>query len=173
LIGAWMLAQVRAGRLAAQKVPAFIGLALDSKTLKGSWPEINTSTGKVRLFSALVHSAAVTVAQRKIPSDTSEVTQMLPLLDTISQAAGIGKSGEDENAEHSPDLGGAVITADALHVHRDNIEGALDRGAEYVLTVKKNQPKLRTQLEKLFTDADSAGDFPPWPHHLRPGARSL
>jgi hypothetical protein len=168
LIGAWMLRQVHAGRLAAQKVPAFVGLALDGKTLKGSWPEINTGAGKTRLFSALVHGEAVTVAQRRIPSDTSEVTQVLPLLDTIGHAARSGDDdgGDSGNVEHPPDLNGAVITADALHVHRDNIEGVLDRGAEYVLTVKNNQRKLRSQLEELFTGADSAGDFSPSSHHL-------
>jgi hypothetical protein len=170
LIGAWMLAQVQAGRLAAEKVPAFIGLALDGKTLKGSWPEINTSTGKVRLLSALVHSEGVVVAQREIPSTTSEVTQMLPLLDTLADAMGPGRDRSDTDP---PDLAAAVITADAVHVHRDNIEGVLDRGAEYVLTVKNNQPKLRTQIEQLFTSADGAGDFPPSPHHLRPGPRPL
>jgi urease gamma subunit len=171
LIGDWMLRQVRAGRLAAEKVPAFIGLALDGKTLKGSWPEINTGTGKTRLFSALVHGEGVIVAQREIPSDTGEVTQVLPLLDTLGEAAGSG--GGRESVDHPPDLGGAVITADALHVHRDNIEGVLDRGGEYVLTVKNNQPTLRAQIEKLFTDAEDAGDFPPSPRHLRPGPRPL
>ena len=41
LICGWLSQQVHAGRLAAEQVPAFIGLALDGKTLKGSWPEIN------------------------------------------------------------------------------------------------------------------------------------
>ena len=162
-----MLAQVHAGRLAAEKTPAFIGFALDGKTLKGSWPQINTCTGKVRLFSALVHGEGVIVAQRKIPSSTGEVTQMLPLLDTIGQAARTGDDDDDsENAGRLPDLNGAVITADALHVHRDNIEGTLRRGGEYVLTVKNNQPKLRAQLEELFAGAEGSGDFSPSPRHL-------
>ena len=123
------------------------------------------------MFSALVHGEGVIVAQREIPSDIGEVTQVLPLLDILGEAAGSG--GGRESVDHPPDLGGAVITADALHVHRDNIEGVLDRGGEYVLTVKNNQPTLRAQIEKLFTDAEDAGDFPPSPRHLRPGPRPL
>jgi hypothetical protein len=160
LIGGWLLRQVHAGRLAAEQVPAFIGLALDGKTLKGSWPEVNTGTGKVRLFSALVHSEGVIVGQRAIPADTSEITQVLPLLDAVSGAQ------TDAGHKDPPGLNGAVITADALHVHRDNMKGVLDRCGHYVLTVKNNQPKLRAQIETLFTGADGDGSFPPLPQHL-------
>jgi hypothetical protein len=156
LIGGWLLEQVHAGRLAAEQASAFIGFAVDGKTLKGSWPEINTANGKVRLLSALVHGEGVVVGQRAIPADTSEVTQVLPLLQTISNA----------RTADEPGLDGAVITADALHVHRDNMAGVLNRGGDYVLTVKNNQPTLRTQIEKLFTGAESDGSFPPSPHHL-------
>jgi hypothetical protein len=168
LIGGWLFERVRAGRLAAEKAPAFIGLALDGKTLKGAWPEVNTGVGKVRLFSALVHGEGVIVGQRAIPADTSEVTQVLPLLDTIAATGAEptnrgGCENEHQVSEHDPpDLGGAVITADAVGVHRDNIEGVLKRGGEYVLTVKSNQPKLRAKLTELFDDPDGA--FPP--HHI-------
>ena len=160
LIGGWLLGQLHAGRLAAEQVSAFLGLALDGKTLKGSWPEINTGTGKTRLLSALVHGEGVIIAQRAIPADTSEVTQVLPLLDTVGGAETTARQ------KDRPDLDGAVITADALHVHRDNMEGVLDRGGEYVLTVKNNQPKLRAKIEKLFTGAEGGGSFPPSPQHL-------
>lgn len=160
LIGGWLLKQVHAGRLAAEHVSAFIGFAVDGKTLKGSWPEINTANGKVRLLSALVHGEGVIVGQRAIPADTSEITQVLPLLQTISGTH------TDAGYEDEPGLDGAVITADALHVHRDNMTGVLNRGGDYVLTVKNNQPTLRAQTEKLFTSAESAGAFPPSPQHL-------
>jgi hypothetical protein len=160
LIGGWLLRQVQAGRLVAEQVSAFIGFAVDGKTLKGSWPEINTATGKVRLLSALVHGEGVIAGQRAIPADTSEITQVLPLLDTVSGGQ------TDPGHKDPPRLDGAVITADALHVHRDNMAGVLDRDGDYVLTVKNNQPKLRTQIEKLFTNAEGDGSFSPSPHHL-------
>ena len=37
LVGRWLAEQVRAGRLAARQVPTCTALALDGKTLKGSW----------------------------------------------------------------------------------------------------------------------------------------
>ncbi len=57
------------------------------------------------------------------------------------------------------DLSGVVVTADALHVHRRNVEQILERNGEYVLTVKRNQPILRNSIKALFADADGA--FPP------------
>lgn len=152
LVGRWLAEQVRAGRLAAGQVPTFTALALDGKTLKGSWAELNTGSGKVRLFSALVHSEGVVVGQRTIPADTNELTQVIPLLDAVGAHRTEGGRG---------DLTGTVITADALHVHRGNIDALLDRGGEYVLTVKGNQPTLERELAALFP-AEQA--LPP--HHV-------
>jgi hypothetical protein len=59
-----------------------------------------------------------------------------------------------------------VLTADALHVHRDNIEELTERGGDYVLTVKGNQPIMHTAVQNLFAGAD--GSFPPSPRHLEP-----
>lgn len=152
LVGRWLFAQVRAGRLHADQVAAFTAIAIDGKTLKGSWAECNTGTGKVRLFSALVHSEGVVVGQRAIPADTNEVTQVIPLLDAIATK---------QNEDGTGDLTGIVVTADALHVHRENVEAVLDRGGEYVLTVKGNQPTLERDLAALFPAA--AEDLP---HHV-------
>jgi len=61
-------------------------------------------------------------------------------------------------------LSGVVVTADAAHAHRDNIEQILDRGGEYVLTVKGNQPTLLAGIKNLFQG--TSPDFPP--HHVEP-----
>jgi len=48
------------------------------------------------------------------------------------------------------DLTGAVVTADALHAQRAHATYLVaDRGAHYVLTVKRNQPTLHAQLGAL------------------------
>jgi hypothetical protein len=67
LVGRWLAEQVRAGRLAARGVPTCTALALDGKTLKGSWAEVNTGSGRVRLFSALGHREGVVVASAHHP----------------------------------------------------------------------------------------------------------
>lgn len=48
------------------------------------------------------------------------------------------------------DLTGAVVTADALHTQRDHADYlVVQRGADYLLTVKANQPTLFAQLKHL------------------------
>jgi hypothetical protein len=153
IVGTWLHAKVQAGAVAPQ---AWRGLALDGKTLKGAWEEVDTGAGKVRLFSALTHAEGVVVGQRKIPENTGEQAQMIPLLDQVAGAQPDG---------HAPgDLSGVVVTADALHVHQRNVEQILERNGEYVLTVKRNQPILRNTIRALFADAN--GHFPPSPRHV-------
>lgn len=153
IVGTWLHAKLQAGLVSPK---AWRGLALDGKTLKGSWEEIDTGAGKVRLFSALTHAEGVVLGQRRIPAHTGEQTQMIPLLDQVA--------GAPPGSEQLGDLSGVVVTADALHVHRNNVEQILARNGEYVLTVKRNQPILHNTIKALFADADGA--FPPSPRHV-------
>ena len=57
-----------------------------------------------------------------------------------------------------PDLGGVLITADALHCQRAHADFLAERGGHYLFTVKGNQPLLRAALRRL-----------PWAH--APGTR--
>jgi hypothetical protein len=158
IVGTWLHAKVMAGVVTPK---AWRGLALDGKTLKGSWEEVDTGAGKIRLFSALTHAEGVVVGQRKIPEHTGEQAQMIPLLDQITAAQ---PGGQQPGGQQPGDLSGVVVTADALHVHRRNVEQILERNGECVLTVKRNQPILRNSIKALFADAD--GSFPPCPRHV-------
>jgi predicted transposase YbfD/YdcC len=50
-------------------------------------------------------------------------------------------------------LTGAVVTLDALHCQTETARAIRAKGADYVLTVKGNQPTLRDQIQQLFVDA--------------------
>jgi Druantia protein DruA/DDE_Tnp_1-associated len=153
IVGTWLRAKLHAGMVSPK---AWRGLALDGKTLKGSWEQVDTGAGKIRLFSALTHAEGVVVGQRKIPENTGEQAQMIPLLDQVA--------GARPNGQAPGDLSGVVVTADALHVHRNNVEQILERNGEYVLTVKRNQPTLHHSIKALFAEANGA--FPPCPRHV-------
>ena len=161
-VGGWLLAQVAAGRLAAGDAAALTMVALDGKVLKGAWEELRDV--KVKLFSALVHGEGVIIGQRKVPDDTTEVTQVLPLLDDI--AAARAAAGDSQDAGEDADLSGLVFTADALHVHRENIQQITDRGGDYILTVKGNMPSLERDIAALFPAGPEDPAFPPSPRHL-------
>jgi predicted transposase YbfD/YdcC len=82
------------------------------------------------LLAAAGHHDGGVVAQRDVPTATNEIAVFAPLL------AGL-------------DLAGVVVTAYALHTQRDHASFFIDRGADYLLVVKANQPALHAQLAGL------------------------
>jgi predicted transposase YbfD/YdcC len=119
-IGAWL-----ADRLRPPPRPRRV-IAVDGKTLRGSAHQGH----QVHLLAALDHHNGAVLAQRQVDGAPGEVPAFQPLL------AGL-------------DLAGVVITADALHTQRDHAAFLVDRGADYLLVVKANQPALHAQLAGL------------------------
>lgn len=69
------------------------------------------------------------------------------------------------------DLDGRKVSLDALHTQTQTArELVLEHGAEFLLTVKDNQPTLRANIEKLVT-APPAG-FSPWLGHPDAGRQA-
>ena len=48
------------------------------------------------------------------------------------------------------DLTGCIVTTDALGCHKSTAEQVVAQGADYVLAVKENQPKLHAHIQQLF-----------------------
>ena len=100
-------------------------IALDGKTLKGSR---DGETPAVHLLAAITHGEGVVVAQRNVGEKTNEIPEAKPLLADL-------------------DLEGEVVTADAMHTQWDLAEHLVgERGADYVLVAKGNQPTLEAQV---------------------------
>lgn len=95
-------------------------VAVDGKTVRGA---------AVHLFSAFLHTAQAVVGQQRVPEKTNEITCLPDLLKALP-------------------LEGKVVTADALHTQQATARHLVqDRGADYVLVVKDNQPTLRQQCQ--------------------------
>lgn len=124
--GAWMAKQ--------QTLSAGQALALDGKTLRGS----RDGDGKaVHLLSAIVHGSGVVVAQTPVPGKTNEITCVEPLFRNL-------------------DIKGCVVTADAMHTQKETARHFVeDKKADYVFTVKDNQPTLRQDIDSLHLEAFS------------------
>lgn len=105
------------------------GLAVDGKTLRGSH---DGNKKPVHLLSALLHEEKVIIAQRNVESKTNEITQFKPLLQNLP-------------------LEGMVVTADPMHCQ---VEHAIflvrDKKADFIFTVKDNQPNLLKQIESIL-----------------------
>jgi hypothetical protein len=111
-------------------------VALDGKTLRGArGPEGQA----VHLLSAVLHGQGLVVAQREVSDKSNEIPEAPALLAPL-------------------DLEGTVVTADALHTQKALARFVVEvKKADYVFTVKANQPTLKRDIAELF-DAES---FPP------------
>jgi predicted transposase YbfD/YdcC len=86
----------------------------------------------------MIHNQGVVGAQREVDHTTNEITELKPLLADL-------------------DLAGAVVTADALHTQRDHATFLVEKKADYVFTVKGNQPGTLAAVQGLFEQSS----FPP------------
>lgn len=60
-------------------------------------------------------------------------------------------------------LEGCTVTIDAIAAHAEMAQTIRDQGADYVLAVKDNQPKLHGRLKQLFSRA-AQGGLAEWRH---------
>ncbi len=122
-IGAW---------LARQQPLAGQGLAVDGKTLRGGHDGERKAP---HLLSAVLHQAGLVLAQQAVGEKTNEIPCLQPLL------AGLP-------------LAGAVVTADSLHTQAKTARYLVDeKHADYLLTVKDNQPTLKQDIQTLGLEA--------------------
>jgi hypothetical protein len=128
-VGAW---------LAQHTTLAGQGVALDGKTLRGSR---DGETKAVHLVSAVLHRDGMVVAQHRVADKTNEITSVEPVVATLP-------------------LAGAVVTGDALFTQKAIATHLVEvKHADYLFTVKDNQPTLRQDIVDLRLDA-----FPPSAH---------
>jgi predicted transposase YbfD/YdcC len=104
------------------------GIALDGKEIRG----VRAMSGEaLATLSAFTHGTGVTLGLRtfeegKEQEAARELIKALPLK-------------------------GRVVTLDALHTQRKTVKEIIGQGADFVLTAKRNQPKLRQRIEALFS----------------------
>ena len=108
-------------------------IAVDGKVLRGAWTGENN---KVTLFSAMLHEEAVTVAQVRVPDSTNEITQAQAIMDAME----------------IPEGKTVLVTMDAAHAQHETARiFGRDSRADYVVTVKGNQPSLQKEVfRKVF-----------------------
>jgi len=113
----------------SQLDPHLQALAVDGKSLRGS---AAPNGQPLHLLAALSHQTRATLAQAPVPDKTNEITALPDLLASLP-------------------LDDVVVTADALHTQRDTARFLVcDKGADYLLVVKDNQPSLHQKLQRLL-----------------------
>lgn len=102
-------------------------VAIDGKTLRGSRAGGRTA---LHLVSAWATDARLTLGQEAVDEKSNEITAIPRLLAVL-------------------DLAGALVTIDAMGCQREIAGQVVERGGDYVLAVKDNQPTLHAEVERI------------------------
>src|SRR5205807_8802061 len=97
-------------------------LAVDGKTARRSF-DTATARSALHMVSVWAVSQKLSVAQVAVDSKSNEITAIPEVLKLV-------------------ELGGAVVTIDAMGCQADVAEAIVDGGGDYILAVKRNQPTL-------------------------------
>lgn len=116
---------------AASELVGLPHIAVDGKTARGS---AGSALGPLHLVSAWATQAHLCLGQVAVDGKSNELTaipQVLALLD----------------------LKGALVTLDALGCQKALAGAILDKGGDYVLTVKANQERLLSDIQETVSKA--------------------
>ena len=111
-------------------------VAIDGKTARRSFDR-RAGGGPLHMISAWSCEQRLVLGQCKV--DGSEITALPELLALLC-------------------LDGCTITADAMHCQRATAQAIIDRGGDYVLALKSNQPALFEDVRTLLDDPAAPPD---------------
>lgn len=118
------------------KVEGGLGhVALDGKRLRGSQHETSPGIHMLQAFSTKLKAAVGTLI---VPPDGAEVIEAIELIKSLP-------------------LEGAVVTGDAAFTFKPIVEAIRERGGDYFLFVKANQPTLQAEIALAFGDVPPSG----------------
>ncbi len=130
----WVQAVV--ARSGGQLTPGQV-VALDGKTVRRSH-DCTNGKAAIHLVSAWATENRLVLGQRKVDDKSNEITALPALLDVLA-------------------LRGCLVTIDAMGCQTAIAQTILNQGADYVLTLKGNQPALEQAVHEVFADAQAHG----------------
>ena len=104
-------------------------LSIDGKAVRGA----SKAKGgqKIHALAAFLQNRGIVVAQKNVDEKTNEIPELRALLAPM-------------------EIEGQIVTADALHTQTETARFITeDKKADYVFTVKKNQPTMFEDIERL------------------------
>lgn len=107
---------------------------IDGKTARGSYDR-ETSLKALHTVSAWASEHHLVLAQHRVESQSNEITAIPELLKLL-------------------DLGGAIITLDALGTQREIAAQIREQGGDYILALKGNQGTLHKAVKDFFQEAE-------------------
>lgn len=115
-------------------------VAIDGKTSRRSH---DRSVGKapLHLVSAFATTSRLVLGQEAVADKSNEITAIAALIERLAVNEG---------------LKGALVSIDAIATNATIAAGICTAGADYLLAVKANQPRLRGEIETFFAEAGPA-----------------
>jgi predicted transposase YbfD/YdcC len=108
-------------------------VAIDGKTLRGSRDHGNDRAA-IHMVSAWATENKLSLGQVVVHEKSNEITAIPKLLQLL-------------------EISGALVTIDAMGGQREIADQIRERGGDYALAVKQNQPTLYEQVEKAIDEA--------------------
>jgi predicted transposase YbfD/YdcC len=105
-------------------------IAIDGKTLRRSHYR-SAGKGAIHLASAWATRNRLSLGQAKVDEKSNEITAIPELLSLLY-------------------IKGCIVTIDAMGTQKEIAEQIREKGADYVLALKDNQPNLRAEVEGIF-----------------------
>jgi predicted transposase YbfD/YdcC len=108
-------------------------VAIDGKTLRHSF-DTAAKKSAIHMVSAWATRNQVVLGQVKTDEKSNEITAIPKLLEMLF-------------------LEGCIVTIDAMGCQREIVERIVEKGADYVISLKGNQEKLHEEVKALFAEA--------------------
>jgi predicted transposase YbfD/YdcC len=112
-------------------------VAIDGKTLRRSF-DTATSKSAIHMVSAWATANHVSLGQVVVDQKSNEITAIPKLLEML-------------------EISGCLVTIDAMGCQTEIAQAIVDAGADYVLAVKGNQPKLHDEISWFFLTQRARG----------------
>lgn len=110
-------------------------VAIDGKTLRRSHDK-SLGLKAAHIVSAWANKNKMVLGQVKTSEKSNEITAIPELLNMLQ-------------------LEGCLVTIDAMGCQKKIVESIITKGADYLIAVKDNQPKLFTEIKSAFKSGDS------------------
>jgi predicted transposase YbfD/YdcC len=113
-------------------------VAIDGKTARRSFDR-QTGRAPLHLISAWACEQRLVLGQLRVADRSNEIPALPELLALLV-------------------LDGCIVTTDAMHCQKDTAQAILDRGGDYALALKANQPALYEDVRLLLDDPQAPPD---------------
>jgi len=114
-------------------------ISFDGKTVR-STGKMDKYEKPLHIISAHIAELGITLASQKVDDKSNEIPAMRKLIELL-------------NVE------GCIIVADAMHCQKDTAKAVVDAKADYLLSVKDNQPTLKEDIAAYVQNDDLRKDM--------------